>query len=31
MVEAVILSLRGKKAPGSDNICEEQLMYARVA
>ena len=24
MVEAVILSLRGKKAPGSDNICEDR-------
>ena len=28
MVEKVIQSLRGNKAPGSDNICEEHLMYA---
>ena len=28
MVEVVILSLRGKKVPGSDNICEEHLTYA---
>ena len=28
MVEKVIQSLRGNKASGSDNICEEHLMYA---
>ena len=28
MVEKVIQSLRGIKAPGSNNICEEHLMYA---
>ena len=28
MVEKVIQSLMGNKAPGSDNICEEHLMYA---
>ena len=28
MVEKVIQSLRGNKAPGLDDICEEHLMYA---
>ena len=28
MVEKVIQSLRGNKAPGSDSICEKHLMYA---